>query len=77
MDMMTEKEICWRFKRNDCGIKHIRVLAELNAVDDVVICEILEKNGLLKKRPKNLQVYVDPFRRDKKAESEEELCMKK
>ena len=54
---MTESEICSRFKRNGGGRKMITVLAELNAVDDVVICRILMRNGLLKEMPKILHEY--------------------
>ncbi|MBQ7725499.1 MAG: hypothetical protein IJT63_07800 [Lachnospiraceae bacterium] len=54
---MTEKEICSRFKKNGKNRKIITVLAELNAVNDIVICEVLMKNGLLKKMPKVLREY--------------------
>ena len=54
---MTESEICSRFKRNGGERKMITVLAELNAVDDVVICRILMRNGLLKEMPKVLHEY--------------------
>ncbi len=54
---MSEEEICKRFKRNGRYLKHIYILAELNAVDDVVICEILERHHLLNKRPKRLRIY--------------------
>ncbi len=54
---MSEKEICQRFKRNGRYLKHIHILAELNACDDVVICEILEKHNLLDRRPKRLRTY--------------------
>ena len=54
---MTESEICSSFKRNGGKRKLITVLAELNAVDDVVICRILMKNGLLKTMPKVLHEY--------------------
>ena len=54
---MKENEICHRFKRNGSGLRLITILAQLNAVDDVVICEILEAQGLLKKRPKKLHEY--------------------
>ena len=54
---MTEGEICSRFRRNGGNRKMITVLAELNAVDDVVICRILMKNGLLKEMPKVLHEY--------------------
>lgn len=54
---MSEEEICKRFNRNGRYLKHIYILAELNAVDDVVICEILERHHLLNKRPKRLRIY--------------------
>jgi len=54
---MTEEEICSRFRRNGGNRKMITVLAELNAADDVVICRILMKNGLLKEMPKVLHEY--------------------
>lgn len=54
---MSEEEICKRFNRNGRYLKHIYILAELNAVDDAVICEILERHHLLKKRPKRLRIY--------------------
>ncbi len=54
---MTEEEICSRFKRNGGKRKMIVVMSELNAVDEIVICEILMKNGLLKKMPKVLREY--------------------
>jgi len=43
---MTEEEICKRFKRNGCYKGHIPILAQLNAVDVIVIEKILRKNGL-------------------------------
>ncbi len=43
---MTEVEICHRYTRNGCYHKHVRILAELNAVDDEVIREILIRNGV-------------------------------
>lgn len=43
---MTEEEICKRFKRNGCYKRHIDILAQLNAVDVIVIEKILSKNGL-------------------------------
>ena len=54
---MTEEEICSRFKKNGKKRKMITVLSELNAVDDIVICKVLMKNGLLKKIPKVLHEY--------------------
>ena len=54
---MTEKEICSRFKRNRGKRRMITVLSELNAVDETVICEILLRNGHLKKMPKALHEY--------------------
>lgn len=54
---MTDSEICFRFKKNGGYKKMIPILAQLNAVDDVDICEILERNGLLKTRPKYLHIY--------------------
>ena len=54
---MTDSEICFRFKKNGGYKKMITILAQLNAVDDVDICEILERNGLLKTRPKYLHTY--------------------
>ncbi len=54
---MSESEICSRFKRNGSGVRMIAILAQLNAVDDEVICNILMKNGLLKKKPKVLHKY--------------------
>ena len=58
---MTEKEICISFKRNGCYKRHITILAQLNAVDDIVICNILRRNGLLDTNPKILHHYkYDP-----------------
>lgn len=54
---MTEREICFRFKKNGCYKRHIPILAQLNAVDDEVICEILWRNGLLKTKPKIMHQY--------------------
>ncbi len=54
---MTEKEICISFKRNGCCKRHITILAQLNAVDDIVICNILRRNGLLDTNPKILHKY--------------------
>ena len=45
--IMTEDEICFRFKRNGCRKKHIKILAELNAVDVSVIEDILRSRGLI------------------------------
>lgn len=47
---MTEEEICKRFKRNGCYKEQISILAQLNAVDDIVIEKILHKNGLYDSR---------------------------
>ena len=47
---MTEEEICKRFKRNGCYKGHIPILAQLNAVDVIVIEKILRKNGLYDNR---------------------------
>lgn len=54
---MSENEICSRFKRNGGGKKMITILAQLNAVDDEVICDILFKHDLMKKKPKILHKY--------------------
>ena len=54
---MTDKEICSRYKRNGEKRKMIRVISELNAVDEEVICRILKKNGLIKKFPKVMHEY--------------------
>jgi len=62
---MSEEEICSRFRRNGCYLRHIPILAQLNAVDDINICEILRKHGLLKRMPKILHVYP-PLKEDKK-----------
>jgi len=32
--MMSEREICFRFKRNGCHKKHVKILAELNDHSD-------------------------------------------
>ena len=53
--MMTEDEICFRFKRNGCRKSHIRILAELNAVETRVIEEILSSKGLIKAREAKIQ----------------------
>ncbi len=47
---MTAEEICKRFKRNGCYKGHIPILAQLNAVDVIVIEKILRKNGLYESR---------------------------
>ena len=54
---MTESEICFRFRKNGSYKKMIPILAQLNAVDDICICEILERNNLLKTKPKILHQY--------------------
>ena len=54
---MSESEICLRFRRNGCDPKMIRILAELNAVDDEVIADILWENDLLKQKPKKMRRY--------------------
>ena len=54
---MTESEICCRFKRNGSGKRMIPILAQLNAVDDDVICDILWRNDLLKEKPKFMHKY--------------------
>ncbi len=54
---MSEMEICHRFKINGGGKRMIAILAQLNAVNDDVICEILLKNRLLKEKPKFLHRY--------------------
>ena len=50
MMQMTENEICFRFRRNGSKRKHIRILAELNAVEPEIIEEILTKKGFLQWR---------------------------
>ena len=54
---MTESEICFRFRKNGSYKKMIPILAQLNAVDDIDICKILERYNLLKERPKILHTY--------------------
>ena len=54
---MSEEEICSRFRRNGCYLRHIPILAQLNAVDDIDICNILKKHGLLKRMPAVIHVY--------------------
>lgn len=54
---MTESEICHRFKRNGGGKRMIPILAQLNAVDDDVIWDILWRNDLLKEKPKFMHKY--------------------
>jgi hypothetical protein len=44
--IMTEDEICFRFKRNGCRKTHIPILAQLNAVTIMDIKEILYRRGL-------------------------------
>ena len=48
--IMTEDEICFRFRRNGCRKSHIRIPAELNAVETQVIVEILRSRGLIKSK---------------------------
>ncbi len=54
---MTESEICHRFKSNGGGKRMIPILAQLNAVDDDVIWDILWRNDLLKEKPKFMHKY--------------------
>lgn len=44
--MMSEDEICFRFRRNGCRNDHIVILAQLNAVYPDTIVKILNRNGL-------------------------------
>ena len=44
--MMTEDEICFRFKRNGCRKSHILILAQLNAVTIADIKEILHNHRI-------------------------------
>ena len=44
--MMTEEEICFRFRRNGCCNDHILVLAQLNGVYPDTIAKILYEKGL-------------------------------
>ena len=44
--IMTEDEICFRFRRNGCSKRHIVILAQLNGVGKEDILKILRKNGL-------------------------------
>ena len=58
--MMSEEEICHRFRRNCCYNEHIVILAELNAVYPNDIAEILHRNGLYASR-----IFIpDPENRD-------------
>ena len=54
---MTESEICHRFMRYGGGKRMIPILAQLNAVDDDVIWDILWRNELLKEKPKFMHKY--------------------
>ncbi len=47
--IMTEDEICFRFRRNGCRKSHIKILAQLNAVTTADIVEILNDHGLYAK----------------------------
>ncbi len=47
--MMTEKEICFRYRRNGGNKKHINILAELNSVEPSEIEKILTDNDLIAK----------------------------
>ncbi len=59
--MMSEEEVCHRFRRNGCYNEHIVILAELNAVYPNDIAEILYRNGLYVSR-----IFIpDPDSRDK------------
>ena len=44
--MMTEDEICFRFRRNGCYNAHLLILAQLNAVYPNIIAKILYEKGL-------------------------------
>ena len=41
--MMSKEEIRFRYKRNGCKRKHIKILAELNAVEPSTIEQILNE----------------------------------
>ena len=43
--IMTEDEICFRFRRNGCRKSHIKILAQLNAITVADIVEILHNHG--------------------------------
>ena len=47
---MSEEEICFRFKRNGCQKRHIKILAELNLAEPREIEKILADNGLIKSK---------------------------
>jgi hypothetical protein len=58
--MMTESEICYRYRINGCyGEKHISILAQLNACTNKEIDAILRKNGLIPK-PKQYRKKPQP-----------------
>ena len=58
--MMTESEICYRYRINGCyGEKHISILAQLNACTNKEIDAILRKNGLIPK-PKQYRKKSQP-----------------
>ena len=48
--MMSEEEICHRFRRNGCYNEHIVILSQLNAVYPNDIAKILFRHGLYDSR---------------------------
>lgn len=48
--MMSEEEICYRFRRNGCYNEHIVILSQLNAVYPNDIAKILFWHGLYDSR---------------------------
>ena len=44
---MSEDEICYRFRKGGKGVKMLRILAELNAVSDEIIADILLARNMI------------------------------
>ena len=55
---MSEDEICYRFRKGGKGVKMLRILAELNAVNDEIIADILLARNMIREKPKILREYA-------------------
>lgn len=55
MMLIIRGEICSRYKRNGCKLRHISILAQLNAIKTMDIIEILHESGLYEYNEKEFE----------------------
>ena len=59
---MSEDEICSRFRRNGCYLRHIPILAQLNAVDDIAcMVKLYESYDAMQEKIRSSANFSDGF----------------